>query len=192
VSDETQEEGEILDGIRRRESAALDRAYTRYGRPLYSVAYRMLRSERECEEVVQDVFVSLWKKGHTVDLSRGKLFSWLAAVLRNRCIDRVRAHGRRIPGPPPEVEGRPNKEAITTETAADQLYSKERAVRVRAAMESLPEAQKKVLELAFFGGMSHADVAEHLGESLGTVKSRIRYGLGKLRSALSGKEVDDA
>ena len=190
VQQEAQEDQEILGGIVRREHGALERAYDRYSRPLYSVAYRMLRNDRECEEVVQDVFVSLWKKASTVDLSRGKLFSWLAAVLRNRCIDRVRAHGRRIPGPPIQDESRPAREAVTDETAADLVYSKERAARVRKAIESLPEKQREVIELAFIGGMSHTDVADKLGESLGTVKSRIRYGLGKLRSALAGKELD--
>lgn len=191
VSEEAQLDAEIIDGIRRRDSAALGKAYDRYARPLYSVAYKMLRNERECEEVVQDVLVALWKKVELVDLSKGKLFSWLAAVLRNRCIDRVRAAGRRIPGPPAEAEDRPQREATTSETAVDLVYSKERVERIRAAMEKLPTEQQEAIELAFFGGLSHSDVAEKLGESLGTVKSRIRYGLAKMRGLMAGKEGED-
>jgi RNA polymerase sigma-70 factor (ECF subfamily) len=185
-----EQDDEILIGISARDPAALKKAHDRYARPLYSVAYKMLRNKRECEEVVQDVLVSLWTKGHTVDLSRGKLFSWLAAVLRNRCIDRVRAHGRRIPGPPAEVEDRPNREQTTDETADQEVVAKERNQRIRAALDILPEAQREVVELAFLGGLSHSDIAEKLGESLGTVKSRIRYGLTKLRATLAGKDVE--
>lgn len=184
-----EDDGEILAGISARDPAAMRQAHDRYARPLYSMAYRMLRNNRECEEVVQDVLVSLWTKGHTVDLSRGKLFSWLAAVLRNRCIDRVRASGRRIPGPPAEVEDRPNREQTTDETADQEVAAKERNRRIRKALDTLPDAQREAVELAFFGGLSHSDIAEKLGESLGTVKSRIRYGLSKLRTALAGKDL---
>ncbi len=190
VAEEEQLDSEILDGLVRRDPAVLGVAYDRYSRPLYSLAYKMLRNDRECEEVVQDTFVSLWKKGNTVDLSRGKLFSWLAAVLRNRCIDRVRAQGRRIPGPP-GVEAGPAREVATAETAADLVYGRERAARVREAMGRLPEKQSEMIELAFFGGLTHSEIAERVGESLGTVKSRIRYGLAKLKAALAGEEVAD-
>ena len=192
VVSEEEQEAEILAGIVKRDSAVLKLAYDRYSRPLYSMAYKVLRNERECEEAVQDTFVSLWKKGHTVDLSKGKLFSWLAAVVRNRCIDRVRAHGRRIRGPLQQDEDRPQREPSTDETAADLVYSKERAARIREALAEVPDNQREVIELAFFSGMSHTEIAEKVGESLGTVKSRIRYGLSKLRAALSGKEeLDD-
>ncbi len=192
MNDDPQEEAEILAGLTRRDPAAIARADARYRRPLYSLAFKMLRSERESEEVVQDVLVSLWKKGHTIDLDRGKLFSWLAAVLRNRCIDRVRAAGRRIPGPPAEIEDRPGQEAVDTgANAAEVAESNERSARLRSALSQLPEAQRQALEMAFLDGLTHTEIAERLGESLGTVKSRIRYGLTKLRGIIAGTPTGD-
>lgn len=186
-----QSDESILSGIGRGDSASLSAAYDRYGKPLYSVCYRMLRNDKECEEVVQDAFVSLWKNASKIDLNRGKLFSWLAAVVRNRSIDRIRAHGRRIPGPPAD-ESIAQRPVADEETAADLVYSKEVAGSVREALKTLPEKQREVVEAAFFDGLSHSDIAERLGESLGTVKSRIRYGLIKMRAALAGEEVADA
>lgn len=177
---------QLLDQLVAREHEALGVAYDRYGKPLFSLCHKMLGNQRECEEVIQDVFLALWKNAATLDLSRSKLFTWLVAIMRNRSIDRLRARQRRIPAAT-EAQQEPNesKEPASERTALHALFQKERAEELRTAVDTLPSEQQRAIEMAFFWGMTHQEIAENLGESLGTIKSRIRYGLQKLRGLVN-------
>lgn len=176
---------QLIDQLVARDHAALGAAYDRYGKPLFSLCFKMLGNQRECEEVVQDVFLALWNNAHKLDLNRSKLFTWLVAIMRNRSIDRLRHQQRRIPPAPSADHEHSTTESATDDTALHALVDKERAVELQTAVGALPNEQKRAIEMAFFWGMTHQEIAETLDESLGTIKSRIRYGLQKLRSLVN-------
>ncbi len=168
--------------------AAFSEIYDRFSNPLFSLALKILGNRNDAEEVIQDVFCSVWKKAGTFDSSRAGLFTWMTAMTRNRCIDRLRARGSRIATsenfpaednvrlPKREVEAGPEESAVA------RLMRKEEANELLNALLELPGEQKDVLELAFLSGWTHSEIAERRDLSLGTVKARIRYGLEKLRN----------
>jgi RNA polymerase sigma-70 factor (ECF subfamily) len=163
--------------------AALAELYDRFSRPLFSLALKALGSRAEAEEVIQDVFVTAWKNRTKIDVRRGAI-AWLSVVTRNRCIDRIRARQSRIPTWGGEDQSVP--ELIETRTALDEAVSREEAGNVRRAVQQLPAEQREAIDLAFFSGLSHSEIAKRLDVPLGTVKSRVRYGVEKLRTDLKG------
>ena len=169
-----------------RDHAAFATLYDRFSRPLYGTALRILRDAREAEDVVQDVFLILWEKAGTFAVERGTAFSWAVTLTRNRAIDRIRSRKRRaelLAASAPGDLGGPTPESVSD--SATDLWLKEKAGAVRAAVATLPVEQQRPLELAFFGGLTQQEIAEKLQEPLGTVKARIRRGLLKLRQTLS-------
>lgn len=167
------------------DAGGLAELYDRHGRAMFSLAFRILRDQRDAEEVVQDVFAQAWRQAARYDTSRGVVVAWLLMMVRSRAIDRLRA--RR--GRPTLQEDHPaalrqlSDEATPVDVA---LLSAEQIGRVRAALEALPAAQRTAIELAFYEGLTHSEVAEQLEQPLGTVKTRIRMGLLRLRAALGG------
>ncbi len=178
----------VLARVAAGEQAAIGELYDRFARPLYSVALRMLSNNgREAEEVVQDVFVSVWKKAGTFEPGRAQVFTWLMVMTRNKCLDRLRAKSRRIPTADLLTEEAQERDIREDgRTAVEEIYDRERSTTIRSAVEKLPEDQKEVIDLAFFSGLTHSEIAEKLGISIGTIKSRIRYGVQKLRTSLGG------
>lgn len=166
---------------------ALGRLYDELNRPLYSLAYRVLNDTAEAQDVVHDVFITLWQKSSTYDTGRGSVFSWAATLTRNRAIDRVRMRRRRA-----ELLAEPANQpdppaAGSAGDSADALWFQERAVAVKAALAELAPDQQAAIELAFFRGLTQQEIAERLREPLGTIKARIRRGLLKLRDNLSAR-----
>ena len=139
----------------------------------------------EAEEVVQDVFWQLWKGRVRYDARRGRLRTWLFSIARNRALDRLR---RRRPAESDDPDVALAKVAAPDDPELD-ARSRERYGRVQAALGSLGSAQRKAIELAFYGGLSHSEIASQTGEPLGTVKSRIKRGMARLRVALDNEEV---
>lgn len=173
---------QTIDRMRRRDSAALADLYDRYARSVYSLACRILTDRTEAEDVVQEVFSQAWRQADAYDARRAPVAGWLLMMTRTRAIDRLRARSGRVqmvqalptlPDPPDQHEG-PEALAIGEQEAA----------RVRAALDTLTESQRSAIELAYYEGLSQSDIAARLREPLGTVKTRIRTGLLKLRSAL--------
>lgn len=154
---------------------ALRELYERYGRMIYAVAYGLLRDGQLAEECVQDVFVELWRHAERYDPRRGRLAGWLCAIARNRAIDLARARSRRVL--PPEALANDEAEPDT----ASLVARAERAARVVEALAALPAAQLEVVQLLYFEGLSQSEVAARLGLPLGTVKSRLRLALERLR-----------
>ena len=163
---------------------ALSELYDRYSRLVYSVALNTLSDPGRAEEVTQDVFVRVWEKAKTYDAAQGRVVSWLTSIARHRSIDLFRQSRSRhinmdISWQEAESVDLPDGQNVEWEVDLAQ-----RQQRIRHAVAQLPDEQKKALGLAFFHGLSHPEIAATLGEPLGTVKTRIRLGMQKLRTIL--------
>jgi RNA polymerase sigma-70 factor (ECF subfamily) len=161
------------------ELAQLESLYDAHHRRAIGLAYRILGDMGDAEEAVQEVFLSAWRAGHTYDAARGATHTWILSMVRNRCIDVLRARRRRPTQPLAEGLDPPD----ATDVPA-QAVSNVDADTARAALDALPPDQKEVIELAYFGGLSHTEIAERVAAPLGTVKGRIRLGLDRLRTAM--------
>jgi RNA polymerase sigma-70 factor (ECF subfamily) len=163
------------------EHTALAELYDRHARPVYSLALRILRDPSEAEDVVQDVFSQAWRDAARYDAGRGVVAAWLLMLARSRAIDRIRARrARPDQGDGGEVASIPDATAWPDR----QMLSAEQVLLVRAALDRLPLLQRIAVELAYYEGLTHAEIAERLEQPLGTVKTRIRLALTKLREAL--------
>jgi len=176
---------ELIEALARGEIAALDVLYQRYARPVFSLAVRILGDESEAEEVTQDAFERTWRHAPTFDHTRGRFATWLLSMTHHLAIDALRRRGRR----PQAVGG--SAGALALQTVADTRVDVVRTtlehvegLQIRNALLGLPEAQRRAIELAYFGGLSHMEIAAALGDPLGTVKARIRRGMERLRLAL--------
>lgn len=174
----------LADQMARGDKTALGRLYDLLARPLYSLALRVTGDAAEAQDVVQDVFLQLWNKAADYQPARGSYFSWAATLTRNRSLDRVRMRKRRgeiLHESAADIAPADDRDL----NAGDTLWLREKAGAVRSALRELPSEQRQAIELAFFGGYTQQQIAEQLGDPLGTVKARIRRGLLRLREALS-------
>ncbi len=176
------EDGRLLARIAQRDADALGQLYDRYGRVLFGVLYRMLGSPEAAEEVAQDAFHAVWRQASSYRADRGSVRTWLLAIARNAAIDWRRTKGRRIER---ETVIDVALELVEETRIDDQVIASLRAERVRAAVAALPVEQRDVLSLAFWGGLSQSEIAERTSTPLGTVKSRVRLGMAKLRDRLA-------
>lgn len=166
------------------DSNALGKLWDLHALPAYSLALRMLRDPGWAEEVVQDVFVGLWREPHMYDPSRGGLRSWLLTVTHHAAVDGLR--GRRGTARIRDVgPAALDRMVHTGEDPAERAWRNVRAEHVRKALSELPPAQREAMELVYFGGLTQAETAEQTGQPLGTVKSRLRLGLKKMRDSLA-------
>lgn len=166
----------LLTRIQSGDQGAMAAFFDRYSTMVYSVALRVLKDSSEAEDVMQEIFVQVWRNPGAFISGRGSLGGWVVAVARNRAIDVLR---RRRPSDPVELVSLPAGTNLAQQTEQAAVLSK-----VREAMLALPDEQKKSVELAFFDGLSHSEIAEKTGEPLGTVKTRIRLALISIRKAL--------
>lgn len=174
---------QLLRRIASGDRPALAEFYDQVAGPLFSTATRILGDAHEAEEVVQDVFVQIWEKAATFDAALGSPFTWAMRITRNRAIDRLRSRQRRTKL---AAQFQENFEITAGgENAAAEL-GEEAVGQIRSTVGNLPADQRRVIELAFFSGLTHVEIAEALGEPLGTVKARIRRGMLKLRESLQG------
>ena len=168
-----------------RDSGGLGPLYDRHGRAVFSLALRILGDESDAEEVAQDVFAQAWRRAGQYDESRGTVAAWLLVIARTRAIDRFRARRVRPEGRVQDDGGLTLQQLPATEPdVASEMMAAERGQRVRRALEALPFLQRVAIELAYFEGLSQREIAERLEQPLGTVKTRMRLGLLKLRDAL--------
>ena len=179
---------EMIARIGRGDQGAFSALYDRLSGPLYSLAVKMLGDVAEAQDALQDVFLQIWSRAGTYDPEQSSVFSWTVLLTRSRVIDRLRARGRRlrIVVASTEDEDKPTDvaDASTTESAADTAEKNDEAARVRSVLNNLSSEQREAIELAFFGHLTHHEIAARLGQPLGTVKARIRRGLLKLREQL--------
>ena len=184
LSDSNAFDAQLMARVRARDPQALRALYDRHSSMAYGLALRILREPAEAEDLVQDVFVHLWRQAERFDAERGVFLGWLVSLTRNRAIDRLRARQTRDRRTDAyEVE----READVAPAAADPneaAYAGELRRAVTAALGGLPEPQRAALELAYYGGLSHSEIAERLDTPLGTIKARIRQGMLRMRDAL--------
>ncbi len=175
------EDGELIERLRRRDPRALAELYDRYGRLVYAMTLRVVRDPGAAEDLVQETFLRVWNRVHAIDQSRGSLGPWLLAVARNRAIDYIRS-----------ALGRERNAVELTETdhpawyveTEPELLNSDQTRRVRDAMQKLAPNYRQVMELAYFEGMSQTEMAEKLGQPLGTIKTWVRAALRSLRQEL--------
>jgi RNA polymerase sigma factor (sigma-70 family) len=182
------DEANLLIRVAHRDQAALAELYDRYARVLYSVAFRSLRSAEESEEVVLDVFAQVWRTAVRYDATKGRVDSWLFMMTRSRVLDRLRSLQRATKV---TLASENLAEIQTTTPGVDPIENVlilERRDRVLAALSQLPDEQRQVIELAYYKGLTQAEIAAQTNLSLGTVKTRVRLGLSKLRVALGNWE----
>jgi RNA polymerase sigma-70 factor (ECF subfamily) len=176
---------QLIVRVAKGDRTAFGTLYDRFSTPLYSLAIKMLANETEAQDLLQEVFLSVWNKAETFRADRGSAFSWVVAQLRNRAIDRLRSRRRRgelLEEHAPDLE--PSGSA--TPSSAQNAETSERAREVRSAMEQLTDEQRQVLRLAFFEGLTHVEIAEKLEQPLGTIKARAHRGMARLRNILRG------
>jgi RNA polymerase sigma-70 factor (ECF subfamily) len=166
----------LLEGVRAHDQAAMAALFDRYGSMVYSIALRVLGQPSAAEDVMQEVFVQLWQNPRTFVAGRGSLPAWLAVVARNRAVDVLR---RRRPTDPVEDVVLAARTNLAEEAERNMMMD-----RIHAHLGSLPPDQQSSLRLAFFEGLSHAEIAARTGTPLGTVKTRIRTALLSLREAV--------
>jgi len=184
--DTTLTDGDLLEAIARGDEHSLASLYDRYHRLAFSLALRVVNDRGRAEDVVQDAFLSVWRKAGSYSLGRGSVKTWLTSIVRNRAIDVVRA--RR------ESDG--DDEAVllglrdSSPSVIEQVTASLDRDTVRAAITVLPLEQRKAIAMAYFEGRSHSEIAGMIGLPLGTVKSRIRLGMHRLRDELVGIGFD--
>ncbi|WOB43445.1 sigma-70 family RNA polymerase sigma factor [Thermoleptolyngbya oregonensis NK1-22] len=180
----TSEEAHLLARIAQQDQSALSLLYDRYARVLYSLAFRILGSVEEAEEIVLDVFSQVWKLAGRYDPQRGRVDAWLFMLTRSRSLDRLRSLQRVSKAVESSTEAAKTVPQAQISDPTEDVLISERRDRVLAAMQRLPVEQREVIELAYYEGLTHVEIATKTGKSLGTVKTRIRLGLNKLRQVL--------
>ena len=177
---------ELLEHISNQDRDALATLYGRFGRRVFSLAVRILSDSVSAEEVTQDVFMSVWRRGATYVSKKGKFTTWLFSIAHNRTIDELRKRRRDLSRTNDDIDDHLNLKSGDV-SPADATVAQSEYAKIRAAMEDLPEEQKNVVELSYFKGLTQTEIAEKTGQPLGTVKTRMRLALKKLRKALSAE-----
>jgi RNA polymerase sigma factor, sigma-70 family len=178
---------DLLARITNRERVAFEQLYTRYSNILYATAMKFLKEDADAQDVVQDVFIQIWDKARLYDPAKGKPLTWALTLTRNRSIDRIRAIQRRS-----RLRDDFEKETVADESAGIRealsgVDASEKSQILRDGVGKLSPEQRQVIDLAFFGGLTQSEIADRLGEPLGTIKARARRGLMKLKEILGEK-----
>jgi RNA polymerase sigma-70 factor, ECF subfamily len=178
---------DVMQLVRRGDARAFEVIYERHSGAAFSLAYRMMGTRSGAEDVTQDAFLSMWRSGARYDRARGSVRTWVLGIVHHRAIDALRratVHDRRRAGDEGIEERFEARERTDVEAAR-----REEAGAVRGALSSLPADQSQVIELAYFGGFTHTEIAEMLDAPVGTVKGRMRLGLKKMKAQLGEGQV---
>lgn len=181
---------ELIAAICKGEEYAMEMLYERYHCYAYSLAYRILRDPLAAEDIVQDAFLSIWRKAPSYQVQHGSVHSWLQAIVRHRAIDKVRASAHRdylwTPIQADNEQDPPGEQPDVWE----QAWQGEQQRIIRSVLDQIPAEQRLVIELAYFGGYTHAEISEQCHIPLGTVKGRMRLGLQKMKILLAEHGLD--
>src|SRR5215207_2925138 len=180
---------DLMPLMARKDAAAFEVYYDRHGGAAYSLAYRIIGDPTAAEDVAQEAFLSIWRSRARYDPARGSVRAWALGIVRNRAIDALRREGGRAPKLDLDDEAALEREEAPERTEAEALR-RETARQVRGALGALPTDQSQVIELAYFGGFTHSEIARMLEMPLGTVKGRMRLGLEKIRARFAEGVVE--
>jgi RNA polymerase sigma-70 factor (ECF subfamily) len=172
-------DGALIAAVRSGNQEAMAQLYDRYSSVVYSVALRVLGETGAAEDVLQEIFMQLWRRPGAFDASRGNLAPWLAVITRNRAVDTLRKRRPQTEITETIVSVEPD---LASQTDRGRVTEK-----VRLVLKDMPAPQRQALEMAYFEGYSHSEISEKTGEPLGTIKTRIRTGLMLLRKAVEAK-----
>jgi len=177
---------ELMERLAFKDLLAFRALYKRFGNIVYSTSLRIVRDGQVAEDVTQEIFLRIWRKPESYVPQRGRFLTWLTSVTRNRAVDEVRSRTRRYrhETASPEQQEREIAGPETDDPALTAELSDQRRL-ILTAMAGLPQEQREVIELAYFGGLTQQEISERLSQPLGTVKTRIRLGMQKLRAALT-------
>jgi len=189
-ADSREADGALVARVKRRDAEALALLYDRHARRLMGLAQRILGDTGEAEEVLQEVFLYVWKAAATFDPVRGPVLAWLLVATRSRSIDRLRSRRPGRSGGTVGLDEAP--ETVSREDVEADAAGREWETRCRVAIGELPEDQRRALELAYFEGLTHQEIAERTATPLGTVKTRVRLGLMKLRERIRPYQKSEA
>ncbi len=168
--------------VRRGHAGAFEVVYDRHSDAAFSLAYRMCGQRALAEDVIQEGFLALWRSGTRYDSNRGSVRTWILHIVHNRAIDALR---RRTLRDSRHVDDEGIEERVAAPERTDlELVRRDEAREIREALEQLPNEQSRVIELAYFGGLTHVEIASMLDVPIGTIKGRMRLGLAKMRMAL--------
>jgi RNA polymerase sigma-70 factor (ECF subfamily) len=176
-------DSDLLHAVSRGDETALAAIYDRYRLILFGLILRILHDRQEAEDVLQEAFLQVWRRAADFDESRGRVFTWLVTIARSRALDRLRASGARAR----LTDQAAQAPADQVGDAAEDALKSETGTIVRQALAELPEEQRRALLLAYFEGLTQSEIAVRLDEPLGTIKTRMRSGLIKLRELLRGQ-----
>jgi RNA polymerase sigma-70 factor (ECF subfamily) len=172
---------ELLELVAGGDARAVERIYDRHSRVAYSLAYRILGASMPAQDAVQESFLAVWRTSGGYRATRGSARNWILGIVHHRAIDAVRRAA--VPGRAVARDGT-ERDTEAPERTETEVERREDARAVRSALDGLPADQRRVIELAYYGGFTHTEISELLGEALGTIKGRMRLGLEKLRGAL--------
>ena len=178
---------DLMQLVRRGQAPAFEVIYDRHASAAFSLAYRIMSTRAAAEDVTQEAFLALWRSGARYDRARGSVRTWILGIVHHRAIDALRrnkVHDRRRSSDDTALERVEARESTPVEAAR-----REEATVMREAMETLPADQSRVIELAYFGGFTHSQIAEMLETPVGTIKGRMRLGLNKLHDLVADGKV---
>ena len=178
---------ELMQVMRRGDPRAFEVLYERHSGAAFSLSYRMLGTRNAAEDVVQEAFLAIWRSGARYDRSRGSVRTWVLGIVHHRAIDLLRRNTVRDSRRTGD-EGIEER-LVARENTEVEVARRDEAAAIRSAMETLPPEQSQVIELAYFGGFSHTEIAELLDAPVGTIKGRMRLGLEKMRASLAQGRV---
>lgn len=172
---------ELIDLIKEGDKEALREIYSRFSQAVYNLAFRMLRDREDAEEVVQEIFLQVWNKAQTYERGRGAVSTWIINIARSRSIDKLRTLGYR------DRNTELDEEKLNSNTDFSRILEdrEEKNNVIFQALSSLPENQRAVIELVYFEGFTHVEAAELLKEPVGTIKTRLRLGVIKLKEKMA-------
>ncbi len=175
---------ELIVRLRAQDQSALNLLYERYSGVVYALALRIIGQSADAEDIVVDSFWQVWQQAESYNVSRGQLRGWIVTIARSRALDRLRVI-RRAPTVDSEEADNARRVLASDDNPEQETWQAEQSAIVSAALAALPKEQREALELAYYQGLSQSEVAARLGEPLGTIKTRIRLGMMKLREQLS-------
>lgn len=182
-----EEEKALLEKIAHQDDQALSLLYDRYARLLYSIVFSIVKKKEEAEDILQDVFLQVWTKALSFDSSKGNVYAWLVTMTRNKAIDRVRSKQFQTMKNASQETDTSTLSDSEQNTALDAVMLMERSSKIKDALNAIPQEQKETIQLAYYTGLTQTEISQKLNVPLGTVKTRVRQGMQKLRGLLKDK-----